>query len=115
MISFELSEEQRVAQATIGEFARTVLRPVAREADQLSRIDPATLQALWSTEIIQAQAADGEGAERSPVMNALLLEELAAADATLALAVAAPMAFVQAIADQGSLQQRELPQHQRAW
>jgi alkylation response protein AidB-like acyl-CoA dehydrogenase len=108
VISFELSEEQRVAQATIGEFARSVLQPAARQADQSSRIDPATLQAIWSTEIIQAQAAEGDaGAARSPVMNALLLEELAAADATLALAVAAPMAFVQAIADQGSRHQRE--------
>jgi alkylation response protein AidB-like acyl-CoA dehydrogenase len=109
VISFELSEEQRVAQATIGEFARSVLRPAAQEADRSSRIDSATLQAIWSTEIIQAQAAEPDAtAGRSPVMNALLLEELAAADATLALAVAAPMAFVQAIADQGSRHQREL-------
>jgi len=109
MISFELSEEQRVAQATIGEFARSVLRPSAREADESTRIAGATLEAIWSTEIIQAQAFDG-GAEvgRSPIMNALLLEELATADATLALAAAAPMAFVQAIADQGSRRQRDL-------
>jgi alkylation response protein AidB-like acyl-CoA dehydrogenase len=109
VISFELSEEQHVAQATIGEFARLVLRPAAREADQSSRVDPATLQAIWSTEIIQAQAIEGDATTgRSPVMNALLLEELAAADATLALAAAVPMAFVQAIADQGSRRQREL-------
>jgi alkylation response protein AidB-like acyl-CoA dehydrogenase len=109
VISFELSEEQRVAQATVGEFARSVLRPAAQQVDRSSQIDPATLQAIWSTEIIQAQGAEGGvAAGRSPVMNALLLEELAAADATLALATAAPMAFVQAIADQGSLSQREL-------
>jgi alkylation response protein AidB-like acyl-CoA dehydrogenase len=109
VLSFELSEEQRVAQATIGEFARSVLHPAAQQADRLSRIDQATLQAIWSTEIIQAQAVEDDAAgTRSPVMNAVLLEELAAADATLALAVASPMAFVQAIADQGSRRQREL-------
>ena len=41
------------------------------------------------------------------MLNAILLEELAAADATLALAVAAPMAFVQAVVDQGSSKQRD--------
>jgi len=106
MISFELTEEQRVAQATIGEFARTELRPVAQEIDREAQIGTATLAALWSTEIIQAQAADDTAGGRSPVMNALLLEELAAADATLALAMAASMAFVQAVADQGSAAQR---------
>src|SRR5882762_8886097 len=105
MITFELSEEQQIAQSTIREFAQTVLRPVAQRADSDRKIGQKELDAIWSTEIVQAQATE-EG--RSPIMNALLLEELAAADATLALAVAAPMAFVQAIADQGSRQQREL-------
>ena len=62
------------------------------------------LDAIWSTEIVQAQATE-DG--RSPVLNAILLEELAAADATIALAVAAPMAFVQAVVDQGSSKQRD--------
>jgi alkylation response protein AidB-like acyl-CoA dehydrogenase len=86
----------------IGEFARSVIRPNAREADQTSRVDAATLQEIWLTGKIQAQAIDGDATTgRSPVMNALLLEERAAADATLALAAGVPMAFVQAIADPG--------------
>jgi len=52
---------------------------------------------------VQAQISE-EG--RSSVLNAILLEELAAGDATLALAAAAPMAFVQALVDQGSSSQR---------
>jgi alkylation response protein AidB-like acyl-CoA dehydrogenase len=104
VITFELSEEQQIAQSTIREFAQAVLRPVAQRADTDCKIGQKELDAIWSTEIVQAQATE-EG--RSPILNALLLEELGAADATLALAVAAPMAFVQAIADQGSEKQRQ--------
>jgi alkylation response protein AidB-like acyl-CoA dehydrogenase len=104
MITFELSEEQQIAQSTVREFAQSVLRPAAQRADADGKIEQKELDAIWSTEIVQAQAAE-DG--RSPILNALVLEELAAADATLALAVAAPMAFVQAIADQGSAKQRQ--------
>jgi alkylation response protein AidB-like acyl-CoA dehydrogenase len=104
MISFELSEEQTIAQATIKEFAQNVLRPAARQADTDSRIETHILDSLWSTEIVQAQISE-DG--RSSVLNAILLEELAAGDASLALALASPMAFVQAVVDQGSSKQRE--------
>ncbi|MFO1079356.1 MAG: acyl-CoA dehydrogenase [Reyranellaceae bacterium] len=107
MISFALTEEQRVAQATVRAFAQSTLRPVAQAADEAGRIAPETLAALWSMELVQAQAQIEPGGEaRSPLLNALLLEELGAADATLALAVAAPMAFVGALADHGSERQR---------
>src|SRR5258708_39125667 len=106
MITFELSEEQQIARSTIREFAQNILRPTAQRADADGKIEQKELDAIWSTEIVQAQAAE-DG--RSPILNALLLEELGAADATLALAVAAPMAFVQAIADQGSSKPRQGP------
>ena len=98
MITFELTEEQQIAQSTMREFAQNVLRPIAQKADGDGKVGRDALDAIWSTEIVQAQATE-DG--RSPVLNAILLEELAAADATIALAVAAPMAFVQAVVDQG--------------
>jgi alkylation response protein AidB-like acyl-CoA dehydrogenase len=108
VISFELSEEQQIVRSTMAEFGASVLRPQARRLDTDSRIDDGVLAALWATEIIQAQAdaGDDEAGSRSPVTNAIILEELGAADATLALAMASTMGFVQAIADQGSAEQR---------
>ena len=106
MISFELSEEQKIVQSTLSEFAREVLRPASRRLDEASRIDEAMLRALWSTEVIQSQA-DVSGEPRSCVTNAIILEELAAGDASLALAVASTMGVVQAIVDQGSTEQRD--------
>jgi alkylation response protein AidB-like acyl-CoA dehydrogenase len=105
MISFELSEEQRIVQSTLSEFAREILRPASRRLDEESRIDEAMLRALWSTEVIQSQG-EITGEPRSRVTNAIILEELAAGDASLALALASTMGVVQAIADQGSTEQR---------
>jgi alkylation response protein AidB-like acyl-CoA dehydrogenase len=106
LITFELSEDQKLAQSAMQVFAESVLRPLARKLDSESCIDSGTLDALWSTGIVQTQFEEGEGEIRSSVLNAVVLEELAAGDATLALALAAPMAFAQAIADQGSPDQR---------
>ncbi|MGE3301728.1 MAG: acyl-CoA dehydrogenase family protein [Hyphomonadaceae bacterium] len=106
MISFELSEEQKIIQSTLSEFGKTVMRPETRRLDTESKIDDKMLEALWSTGVVQTQAdADGD---RSSVTNAIILEELGAADAALAVALAAPMGFAQAIAEQGSAKQREL-------
>lgn len=104
MISYELTEEQQIVQSTLSEFAREELFPQTRRLDDDAAIDADLLAKLWSTGIIQAQA-DAEG--RSPVTNAIVLEELAAADATLAMAVASTLGFVGAIADQGSARQRD--------
>ncbi len=111
MISFEPSEEQRLAQAAMQEFAQSELRPRAQRADSQSTIDQETLDALWETGIVQAQVLD-DGAGRSMLMNALVLEELAAGDLSLALAIAAPLAYAQALLDQGTPAQKStlLPQ-----
>lgn len=100
MITFELSEDQKLAQSAMQDFAQSALRPVARKQDTESHIAPETLAKLWEAGVVQSQSGD-EGT-RSSVLNAIVLEELAVGDATLALALATPMAFVQAIIDHGS-------------
>ncbi|MBN3785324.1 acyl-CoA dehydrogenase [Burkholderia sp. Ac-20353] len=105
MITFELSEEQELARAAMRSFAAGELRPVAQKLDRDSTIPTSTLDLLWSTGLVQMQ--DAENNAHCAVLNAIVLEELAAADATLALALAAPVAFAQAILDQGSPLQRQ--------
>lgn len=104
MISFQLSEEQEIARATMMDFARQTLAPEMRRQDSASTCDEAILNAIWDLQIIQSQA-DPE-MPRSPVLNALLLEELAYGDATVATAAAAVMGFIQQVADQGDQAQR---------
>jgi alkylation response protein AidB-like acyl-CoA dehydrogenase len=104
LISFELTEEQKLAQSMVQELASSQLRPAARSADDREAIPSSILDKIWATGIIQSQADAGA---RSATLNALLLEELAVADAAFAIAAAAPIGFVGAIADQGSPAQKK--------
>ncbi len=107
MISFELTEEQKLARSMVQELAASALRPAARDADERQTIPPPVLDRIWSTGIVQSQATPGLGADRSAALNAILLEELAVADASFATAAGAPIGFVSAIASQGSAAQKK--------
>jgi alkylation response protein AidB-like acyl-CoA dehydrogenase len=105
MISYELSTEQKIIQSTIAEFAQAELRPQTRRLDDECRIDAGIFDQLWSTEIIQGLVTAARE-ERSAVTDAIVLEELGAADATLAMAVASTLGFVAALVEQGNARQR---------
>ncbi len=106
MISFEMSEEQKLAQSMVRELASASLRPAAREADDRESIPDSILEEIWATGIVQAQA-DADSASSSATLDAILLEELAVADASFAIAAAAPIGFLSAIAAQGSPAQKK--------
>ena len=110
MISFAMTDEQEAARDTMRSFAGAALRPLAREYDEAAAIPEAFYAQAWELGLTATQlpeAVGGYGAPRSPVTNAVVLEELAYGDATLALAAAAPSAFAYAVADQGSDAQRQ--------
>lgn len=108
MISFGLTEDQEIAKSAISDFAMAELRPESRRLDAQGFIDDDTLAKLWSTGIVQSLVEQaGDEGNSSRMLNCLLLEELGAADASLAMALAATIGFVQAIAGQGSPGQRE--------
>ncbi len=109
MISFALTDEQASAREAMRGFASDALRPAAREYDEAAAIPDAFLQQAWELGLTATQlpeAVGGYGAPRSPVSNAIVLEELGYGDVTLAIAAAAPSAFAYAIADQGTDAQR---------
>lgn len=106
MISFELSEEQKIVQSTMREFGKNVLRPESRKTDDAAELTDELLSALWSTGVVQSQLDEEQGG--SSVTNAIVLEELGFADAAMAVTLAASLGFAQAIASQGSPAQREL-------
>ena len=109
MISFGPTEEQQVVRDVMREFATKTIRPLARECDEASSIPEAFLQQTWelgltATQIPDAQGGGGEA--RSPITNALVLEELAYGDATLALAAVTPSLFANAVLDHGTEAQK---------
>jgi alkylation response protein AidB-like acyl-CoA dehydrogenase len=110
MISFGLTEEQELVRSTLRDFAAEVLRPAAREADESSRLPEGLLDQAWELGLTSTQlpAAVGGGDEpRSPVTNALVLEELGAGDAALGLALTQPSLFAFALADLGTPEQKK--------
>lgn len=107
MIDFEMTEEQAMARDAMRDFSASELRPAARASDDAAAIAPDLRNKLWSTGLIQSMLDEADSDKpRSRILNAIVLEELAAADASLALALAAPMSFVQAILDHGDDSQR---------
>lgn len=109
MISFGPTEEQEVVREAMAEFAEQVLRPEARAADEASAVPDALLQQTWELGLTSTQlpeAVGGGGEQRSPVTNALILEELAFGDAALAMAVTGPSLFAFPVADFGTEEQK---------
>ncbi len=110
MISFALTDEQASAREAMQGFAGDVLRPIARDYDEASGIPDAFFAQAWELGLTAAQIPEnygGYGADRSPVTNAIVLEELAYGDATLAIAALAPSLFANAVADQGTDEQKQ--------
>ncbi len=110
MISFGMTEEQELVRDGMREFAADAIRPIARECDENSAIPDEFLQGIWELGLTSTQIPEqygGGGEDRSPVTNAILLEELAHGDATLAVAALAPSAFANAVVDQGSEEQKQ--------
>ncbi len=110
MISFAPTEEQTTAQQTMREFATRAMRPIARACDEASAVPDSFLEEAWALGIAAAQipeAYGGFGGPRSPVTNAMVLEELGYGDAALAAAAAASSAFAYAVLDQGTEEQKK--------
>lgn len=109
MISFGPTQEQEAARDAMRSFAADAMRGVAREYDEASAIPGPFFAKAWELGLVPTQlpeAQGGYGAGRSPITNAIVLEQLGYGDASLAIAAVAPAAFAYAIADQGTDEQR---------
>jgi alkylation response protein AidB-like acyl-CoA dehydrogenase len=110
VISFGMSEEQEMVRDAMLDFAADAIRPIARECDEEAAIPDGFLDTVWSLGLTSTQipeAFGGAGEERSMVTNAILLEELAFGDASLAMAALAPSLFANAIIDHGTEDQKQ--------
>src|SRR5690606_20099845 len=102
-------DEQQMIVDTVSEFAKEVLRPAAREADDAARF-PADLMGkaaeLGITALNIPENFDGIAAHRSTVTSALVAEALAYGDMGLALPILAPGGVAAALTHWGSADQQ---------
>ncbi len=97
MISFDLSEEQRMIRDTIVAFATDEIRPAARAADESGVIPPALITKTWELGLVRGAIPEqfgGYGDARSAVTGALVAEELAFGDLAIAIHALAPRLVV---------------------
>ena len=110
MISFKPTEEQEIAREALRGFAEETMRPIARACDEASELSEDFLAQSWELGLVSTQIPEsygGGGEERSPITNALVLEELGWGDAAHAIAATAPATFANALMDLGTEEQRE--------
>ncbi len=109
MIDFEPTEEQQLIIETVRQFAKGEIRPKARDAEESGKI-PGEILAGAHELGFTANAlpeAFGGGGERSAVTGALVAEELAWGDLSLALAILSPTLLAFPIADAGTDAQKK--------
>ena len=91
MISFAFTEDQTIARRAAAALAEAHAKPAARAADEVSAFPAALIGRAWALGLVQTAAA-GDAPEQPSVLNAIVIEEVAYGDATLAAALAAPLA-----------------------
>jgi alkylation response protein AidB-like acyl-CoA dehydrogenase len=93
MIGFSLSDEQKMIRDTIAAFAAQEVRPAARSADGSGTIPHELIAKSWELGLVQGaipEAFGGYGDTRSAVTGAIVAEELAFGDLSIALHLLAP-------------------------
>jgi alkylation response protein AidB-like acyl-CoA dehydrogenase len=106
MIDFEPSEEQRLVQQSVADFAQSAMAPRVREAEK-ARAVPADVRRLAHEMglgmIDVPESAGGQGL--GMLTTVLVEEELGAADAASAFGLAGPGAFGTAVVELGTAEQ----------
>ena len=110
MISFELDDEQKLIRETVVGFARDEVRPHAREADEKGIIPAPLVQKGWELGLVQSiipEQYGGFGSEHSALTGAVVAEELAYGDLSIAVHLLAPRLVTVPVVEFGSPELKE--------
>lgn len=110
MISFELTEDQKMIQDTARDFAANELRAKSRDCDEKDEIPASVLQGAWDLGLVSAPVPEtygGTGMARSAVTGSIMCEELAYGDLSMAMGALAPALLAYPIMDFGTEEQKK--------
>ncbi len=110
MVSFQPSEEQQLIRDTVAAFAQEQVRPHAHEADESGQVPSEVIQQGWDLGLVLSaipEAYGGAGDTRSAVTGALLAEELAWGDLSIALHLLAPRLLAYPVVEMGTEEQKQ--------
>jgi alkylation response protein AidB-like acyl-CoA dehydrogenase len=110
MISFELSDDQRMISETCRKFAVNEMRSIYRDCDEEGKIPPEFIEKATELFLIPnyiPEEYDGVGEERSVVTGAIIAEELAYGDLSLAVCALCPGTVVYPLIEFGTEEQKK--------
>jgi acyl-CoA dehydrogenase len=109
MISFELTDEQKMVRDTVAAFAMERIRLAARAADESGSIPQKLIEEAVQLGLVRGcipEALGGYGDIRSAVTGALVAEELSYGDLSVALHMLAPRLLALPVLEMGTEEQR---------
>ena len=112
MVNFKPTEEQELLRDTLQDFAREVIRPGARDAEESDRVPPEMIQKGWELGLVQTSIPEefgGYGSGRSAIRSAIKLEELAYGDLAVTMHLLAPRLLTVPLIVAGT------PEQKKAW
>ena len=110
MIDFQPTEEQQLVIDTVRHFAANEVRPKARECDEARKLPDKVIEQAHELGLVANALPEsaGGGGQRSAVTGALIAEELAWGDLSIALAILSPSLLAFPIGEFGTEEQRQL-------
>jgi acyl-CoA dehydrogenase len=109
MVSFELSEDQKLLRETVAAFAVEQIRPLARDADERGAAPDSVVAKAWELGLVASaipESYGGFGDAPSALTGVIVLEELGYGDLSIALHVLAPRLLVYPLLAHGTEEQK---------
>lgn len=110
MVSYEMSDEQKMVQETVASFATDQIEPIMRECDEQNAIPEGVIAKGWELGLLGGcipEEYEGFGEEISALTGLIAMEELAWGDLSIALHLMAPSVLAISVLDQGSEEQKK--------
>ncbi len=110
MISFKPTEEQQMIVTLVKQFANDEMRKIYRECDENDEIPAHIIETAWSMGLVSSAIPEkygGPGGEKSAVTGALLAEELAWGDLSMAMNILCPALVIMPLLELGTEEQKQ--------